>query len=123
MIEQNATEKEQDMPEVSETPTTCPKCHAEVLDTFSYQCGSIRPNYVTPSFAQSEKCKSRMLQSTVATLRKALEESLKLFDVLEDSPELNPSNYTHDEVCELNVMVIKVILGSRAIRKALEETK
>lgn len=51
-----------------QTRSTCSKCNAEVLDTFSYRCGSIRPNYVTPSFAQSDKCKIRVLEADYAAL-------------------------------------------------------
>jgi len=32
-----------------------------------------------------------------------LDDVRTLFNVLYDAPELNPSNYDHDQVCELNV--------------------
>lgn len=34
--------------------------------------------------------------------------------ILEAAPELNPSNYDHDQVCELNAAMVEACLFSRA---------
>lgn len=43
-----------------------------------------------------------------------------VWELLESSPELNPSNYNHDDVCELNAKVIEAVL---AIRTAVAATE
>lgn len=39
----------------------CPKCGALKRCTFSYGCGSIAPNWVCPSFVQSDECKTNVV--------------------------------------------------------------
>src|SRR5690349_38966 len=48
-------------PEVAPAPTPasggCPECGAAKMSDYDYACGSIPPNDVTPTFAQSDRCK------------------------------------------------------------------
>ena len=43
-------------------------------------------------------------------------------DILEDAPELNPSNYDHEGVCELNAKMIEAYLFLRP-NKALKDSE
>lgn len=51
---------------------------------------------------------------------RALKIAIEVFDMLEAAPELNPSNYSHDEACELNAAIISATLLARTATKELE---
>lgn len=43
-------------------------------------------------------------------LREVIKNCQTAFDILEAAPEINPSNYDHDQVCELNAKVTEAYL-------------
>ena len=69
---------------------------------------------ITRIQADCPRCKA--LEATKAELAQCRE----AYQILEDAPELNPSNYDHDQVCELNSKMVEACLAFRA---ALEATK
>lgn len=55
-----------------------------------------------------------------ARLVEALRE---LSDILENAPELNPSNYDHEQVCELNAKMVEACLFARAALAAHQQAQ
>jgi len=66
---------------------------------------------------QRERAK---LRAQLAEARAKLAQCREAYQILEDAPELNPSNYDHEQVCELNAKMVEAYLAFRA---ALEATK
>lgn len=52
----------------------CPRCGALKRCTFSYGCGSIAPNWVCPSFVQSDECKTNVVTADRDRWRRLAEE-------------------------------------------------
>jgi len=59
-------------------------------------------------------------ETQLAVVRAKLAQCREAYQILEDAPELNPSNYDHEQVCELNAKMVEAYLAFRA---ALDATK
>jgi hypothetical protein len=57
----------------------------------------------------------------IVALIQSLAEALEKIDALEVM-EINPSNYDHDDVCELNSNAVQAVLIARAALKSLKES-
>lgn len=67
---------------------------------------------IEQAFARHRIAAEAASEAQVKVLREALEE---LRGILEDAPELNPSNYDHDQVCELNAKMVEAYLFLTAL--------
>ena len=63
--------------------------------------------------------------SEIATLKAQRDELLELLKWSDEKlgPEINPSNYDHQDVCELNANMVEVTLAIRAAIAKIEGAK
>lgn len=62
----------------------CPWCKAPAADTFTFACGSIRPNYVTPSSCQADSCRIAMLHKTIDRMKGYADDLLRAYNQRDD---------------------------------------
>lgn len=62
------------------------------------------------------------LKRTLSERDRDLRECVELLERLEEPTELNPSNYNHEQVCELNAKMVELCLAKRALLARIKET-
>lgn len=85
------------------------------------KCGSYAIND-DPKGALCDKCFRDVKISALKAQRDELLELLKWADA-KLGPEINPSNYDHQDVCELNANMVEVTLAIRAAIANAENAK
>ena len=75
------------------------------------QCAAYRANSAAlREAADTIEAQADRIAKLEAEIAKLREERATVLGILEDAPELNPSNYDHDQVCELNSKMVEAYL-------------
>lgn len=93
------------------------------------------PNFLSIGESELQECLSEAFKAMVAAApvsqtkvvpvepfqegSQSLNELRRIFDILDSAPELNPSNYDHEGVCELNARTVEAYLAMRDLLRAL----
>lgn len=115
--------------------TKCPNCGAGVQVVYAcgrvmYYCGSrsacveYRDQCYSGPFVESNACLRNQLADAKAEcerMRAIVNADNAAFDALTDAPEINPSNYDHDDVCRLNREVCYAHGIMKAARAAAQQ--
>lgn len=71
----------------------------------------------------AERVFRALLQVRNETLESERETLSKIMEMIQAAPKLNPNNYNHDDVCELNQAVINLYHQASALRQLKEKVK